>query len=70
MSAPNNQEWPNGQIGVVTLILVVFIILVLVGGRHFFHNTGHDVRSTIQDAGHDLKSTGRDAAASIRDSVQ
>jgi len=70
MSILNNKLRDKGQMGLVTLVLVVIIVLALVGGRHFFHNTGHDIRTTFQDAGHDLKSTGRDAAQSIRDTVQ
>jgi hypothetical protein len=70
MGPSNNQLWKNGQIGIGTLLLIIFLILVFAGGRHFFHNTGHDIRATVHDAGQDLKSTGRDAAASIRDTVQ
>ena len=70
MSTLDNQSWGNGQSGIFTLLLVVFLILAFAGGRHFFHNTGRDLKITVQDAGHDLKSTGRDVAASIRDTVQ
>jgi len=70
MSAPNSQSWSNGQIGIVTLLIVIFLIWVFAGGRSYFHNTGHDIRTTVHDAGQDLKSTGRDAASSIRDTVQ
>ena len=70
MSTSNSQLWGNGQIGVFTLLLVIFLICAFAGGRHFFHNTGRDIKTTFQDAGHDLKSTGRDAAASIRDTVR
>ena len=70
MGTSNSQSWGNGQIGVFTLLLVIFLIWAFAGGRHFFHNTGRDIKTTVQDAGQDLKSTGRDAAASIRDTVQ
>jgi hypothetical protein len=70
MSTPDTESWKNGQAGIFALLLIIFLILAFTGGRHFFHNTGRDVRTTVQDAGQDLKSTGRDAAASIRDTVQ
>lgn len=70
MSTSNDQSWENGQIGVFALLLVIFLILALAGGRHFFHNTGRDIKTTVQDAGQELKSSGRDVASSIRDTVQ
>lgn len=70
MSTSKDQSWENGQIGILALLLVIFLILVLAGGRHFFHNTGRDFKATVHDAGQDLKSTGRDVADSIRDTVQ
>lgn len=70
MSKDNSQPWGNGSIGIFTVLLVIFLIWALAGGRHFFRNTGHDLRTTAQDAGQDLKSTGRDVASSIRDTVQ
>jgi len=65
MSTSNNQSW--NMLAVVLLILLIF---AFVGRRHFFHDTGSDIRTTVHDAGQDLKSTGRDAASSIRDTVQ
>jgi uncharacterized membrane protein len=60
----------NAQIGIFTLLLIVFLIWIFAGGRPFFRNSRNDIRSTLDDAGHDLKSTGRDAADSIRDAVK
>jgi hypothetical protein len=60
----------NGQTNIILLILVIFIICAFAGGRHFFHNTGRDIRTTAQDAGQDLKSSGRDLSDSIRHDVQ
>jgi hypothetical protein len=70
MSKSNNQSWENGQIGIFTLLLIIFFIWAFAGGRPFFRDRGRDLRTTVRDAGHDLRSTGRDAAASIRDTVQ
>ena len=70
MSTQTNQSWGNGQIGILTVLLIVFLIWALAGGRPFFRSTGRDLRSSVQDAGHDLKSAGRDTAASIRDTVR
>jgi len=70
MSTETNRSWGNGSIGILTVLLVIFLIWTLTGHRHFFRSTGQDLRTTVQDAGHDLKSAGRDAASSIRDAVQ
>jgi hypothetical protein len=70
MGTSVRQSKGNGAIGIITLLLVIFLIWVLAGGKPFFRHTGRDLKSTVQDAGHDLKSAGRDAAASIRDAVQ
>ena len=70
MNTSNNQLWGNSQIGIFTLLLVVFFIWIFAGGRPLFRNTGRDIKTSVQDAGHDLKSTGRDVAASIRGNVQ
>lgn len=70
MSLQNNQSWNNGQIGIIALVLVIFLIWVFAGGRPFFRHSGDNLRDSVRDAGHDLKSTGRDAAANIRDAVQ
>ena len=70
MGTSNSQSWGNGPVGIFTVLLVIFLIWALAGGRPFFRHTGRDLKATVQDAGHDLKSTGRDAAASIRDTVQ
>ncbi len=69
MSTETNQSWGSGPIGILTVLFIIFFIWAFAGGRHFFRNTGRDLRTTVQDAGQDLKSTGRDAAASIRDTV-
>ena len=70
MGTPNNQTWINGQAGIFTILLVIFLIWAFAGGRHHFSGTGHDLRTTVHDAGQDLRSTGRDAADSIRDTVR
>ena len=70
MSTSNSQSWGNAPAGIFTLLLIVFLIWAFAGGRHFFRNTGHDLKTGVQDAGQDLKSTGRDAASSIRHDVQ
>ncbi len=70
MSTSDNLSWENGQIGILTLLLVIFFIWVFASGRPLFRNTGRDLKTTVQDAGHDLKSSGRDMADSIRRTVQ
>ena len=70
MSSSDNQSWGSPQIGIFTVLLIIFLIWAFSKDKPFFRNTGRDIRTTVHDAGQDLKSTGRDAAASIRDTVQ
>jgi len=70
MSTSNSDTWGNGQIGIFTVLLVIFLIWALGGGRSFFRHSGRDLKTSVQDAGHDLRSAGRDTASSIRDTVQ
>jgi hypothetical protein len=67
---PYSQSWGYAPGGVFTLVLVIFLIWALAGGRPLFRSTGSDIKATVQDAGQDLKSTGRDVASSIRRTVQ
>ena len=70
MSTSDNQSWGSPQIGIFTVLLVIFLIWAFAGGRHFFRNTGADLKASVQDAGQDLKSSGRDLGDSIRRTVQ
>ena len=70
MKIVNSQSWEKGQAGILTLLLVIFLVWVFMDGRPFFRNTGRDLKVTVQDAGQDLRSTGRDMADSIRHTVQ
>ncbi len=67
---PYSQSWGYAPGGVFTLVLVIFLIWALAGGRPLFRSTGSDIKATVQDAGQDLKSAGRDVASSIRRTVQ
>ena len=71
MSSSDNQSWGNPQIGVFTVLLVIFLIWAFAGGgRHYFRGTGRDLKASVQDAGHDLRQSGRDVASDIRHDVQ
>ena len=69
-SWPYSKSWGYVPTGVLTLLLIVFFVWALAGGRPFFRSSGQDVKTTIQDAGQDIKSAGRDVADSIRHAVQ
>ena len=58
-SWPHSRSWGYGPSGVLTLLLVVFLIWAIAGNRPLFRS-----------AGDDLRSTGRDMASSIRHAVQ
>jgi hypothetical protein len=57
---PYSRSWGYAPTGVLSLLLVVFLIWAIVGERPLF-------RSSVAQ---DLKAAGRDVAASIRDTVQ
>lgn len=67
---PYSRSWGYAPTGVLTLLLVIFIIWALAGDRPLFRSSGQDIKSTVQDVGQDLKSAGRDAADSIRRAVE
>ena len=69
-SWPYSRSWGYTPTGILTLLLVVFLIWAIAGGRPLFRSSGRDVKTTVQDAGQDLKSAGRDVADSIRHTVQ
>ena len=56
---PHSRSWGYAPTGVLTLLLVVFLIWAIAGGRPLFRSSGQD-----------LKSAGRDVADSIRHAVQ
>ena len=56
---PYSKSWGYRPTGVLTVLLVVFLVWAIAGGRPLFrHSLGHDIRSTGQDVGdsvrHDL----------------
>lgn len=67
---PHSKSWGYAPTGVLTLLLVIFLIWAIAGGRPLFRSSGQDVKTTVQDAGQDLKAAGRDVADSIRHAVQ
>ncbi|MFA5059198.1 MAG: DUF3309 domain-containing protein [Candidatus Omnitrophota bacterium] len=60
---PYNKSWGYGPTGVLAILLAVFLIWAIAGGRPLF-------RSSLEDVGHDIKSAGRDVADSVRGAVQ
>ncbi len=57
---PHSKSWGYRPTGVLTVLLVVFLVWAIVGGRPLFRRT----------VGEDLRSTGRDVADSIRRTVE
>jgi len=55
-----SKSWGYRPTGVLTVLLVIFLVWALVGGRPLF-------RSGV---GNDLRQTGRDMSATIRHDVQ
>lgn len=65
-----SKSWGYAPTGVLTLLLIIFLIWAIAGGWPLFRSSGQDFQTTVQDAGQDLKAAGRDVADSIRDAVQ
>ena len=67
---PHSKSWGYAPTGVLTLLLIVFLVWAIAGGRPLFRSSGQDVKTTVQDAGQDIKAAGRDVADSIRRTVE
>ena len=61
---PHSKSWGYAPMSVFSILLVVFLIWAIAGGRPLFRS------GTLHDAGQDLKSAGRDVSDSIRRTVQ
>jgi len=61
ISLPNwsySKSWGYRPTGVLTVLLVVFLIWAIAGGRPLFrHSLGHDIRSAGQDVGDSVRRT-------------
>jgi hypothetical protein len=73
---PYANSWGYGPSGVLTLLLVVFLVWAISNERPLFKSSVHsssasqDVKDTTNDIGHDVKRVGRDVADSIRNTLQ
>ena len=67
---PHSKSWGYTPTGIATLILVVFLVWAIAGGRPIFRSSGRDLSSTAQDLGQDIKTASRDAADSVKRAVQ
>jgi len=60
-SLPNwsySKSWGYRPTGVLTVLLVLFLIWAIAGGRPLFrHSLGHDIRSAGQDVGDSVRRT-------------
>ncbi len=58
-SLPNwsySKSWGYRPTGVLTVLLVVFLIWAIAGGRPLFrHSLGHDIRSAGKDVGDSVR---------------
>jgi hypothetical protein len=66
MGPSNGQSWGYGQVGIFTLLMVIFFVWIFAGGGASLSSTRRDIKTTVHETGQDLKSTGRDMADSIR----
>jgi len=69
-SWPYSRAWGYAPTGVLTIMLVVFLIWAITQDRPLFRSSpASDIESAVQEAGQDIKAAGRDVADSIRDTV-
>ncbi len=53
---PYSKSWGYRPTGVLTVLLVVFIVWAVADGRPLFrHSLGHDIRATGQDVGDSVR---------------
>jgi hypothetical protein len=71
---PYANSWGYGPSGILTAILIIFLIWAIIGERPLFrssaHNTTEDIKAAGNDLGHDLKAAGRNVADSVRNTFQ
>lgn len=60
---PYSKSWGYAPTGILTVVLLIFVIWAVAGGRPLFRNSGRDIGETVQDAG-------RDVAGSFRRTLQ
>ena len=55
---PYSNSWGYMPTGVLTVLLVVFLVWAIAGGRPLFrHSLGHDMRAAGQDVGDSVRRT-------------
>lgn len=54
---PYSKEWGYRPTGILTVLLVIFLIWAIAGNRPLFRRAGNDIRA----AGHDVANSVRDA---------
>lgn len=69
-SWPHSKSWGYAPTGVLTILLVIFLVWAIAGGRPLFRSSDRDIETTVQDVGQDLKAAGRDVGDSIRRTVE
>lgn len=66
---PYSRSWGYTPVGVLSFLLIVFIIWAVVAERSLFSSSGSSLESSVEEVGDDLEEAGRDVADSIRDTV-
>ena len=70
-SWPYSNAWGYTPTGILSVVLVVFLIWAITQDRSLFRQpSAEDLKVTVQNVGQDLKAAGRDAADSIRKAVE
>jgi hypothetical protein len=55
---PHSNSWGYRPTGVLTVLLVVFLVWAIAGGRPLFrHSLGHDIRAAGQDVNDSVRRT-------------
>lgn len=64
---PHSRSWGYRPTGVLTVLLVIFLVWAIAGGRPLFRRS---IGSDLRAAGQDLKAVGQDAADSVDRAVR
>lgn len=66
---PYSRTWGYAPVGLLTVLLVVFIVWAVAGERPLFRSAGNDVQDVVQEGADSLKDLTRDAGDAVRRTV-
>lgn len=66
---PHSKSWGYAPMGILSIVLVVFLVWAIVGERPLFRSSGGNIESSVERAGQNIKEAGRDVVDTVRDAT-